>query len=676
MPSSWLAVTPHCARRNTSCRALSPPSMRILQCSVATSALFPALPLPSIVKLNTDLKVAEMFNLKQTEMGKSALNYYYPLGGAVGSRSFRLARHESERELHSRRLRRRIFIFIAAASALFGSVSYGQSDLPNSNSGSLDFKQWGLTAIQDGGRRKPVDTFARETLIRITGRSIYRDRTGRLWQPNDFVLSALLETHDWRSEPMVLISLGQLIVQLVLDKTQRRFSFAQLASSAELLRIANEARALKRAEQPLDRIQQEALSVNDRLALLGNVMNGNALLIVPSPQRETDAWIAPDPAAVAAYYNETQFAPAFAELTKMMRAYTQGDGFNFSRAANQLRAGLRELSPATYPQDRQLRLEYFYNHFEGFYRAIWCYGIALMILIVAHLRKRGRALRNIGVAVAIVGVAFQATGIVMRCIIAGRPPVTNMYESIIWVSFAVLFFGMIFFARYRAPVYLLAALPVTLIALLLVHQMPIAMPSSIDPLVPVLRDNFWLTIHVLTITLSYAAFALAMGFGHILLWRYARNPAVARADAPMHFWLYRVLQLGVLLLAAGTILGGGRAIYYRGRFWGWDTKENWALIAILCYITALHGRLAGWWTEFGLVVASVVCFLAVLMAWYGVNFVLGKGLHSYGFGIGGETYVAAFVIVDLLFVAFAIWRYRMSKCPVSRGTAETEAIPV
>ncbi|PYJ40030.1 MAG: hypothetical protein DME81_02110 [Verrucomicrobia bacterium] len=557
-------------------------------------------------------------------------------------------------------MRRWIFIFIAAASALFGSVSYGQSDLPNSNSGSLDFKQWGLTTIQDGGRRKPVDTFASE--------SIYRDRTGRLWQPNDFVLSALLETHDWKNEPMVLVSFGKLKGQLGLDKTPRRFSFAQLAGSAELLRIANEARALKRAEQPLDRVQQEALSVNDRLALLGNVMNGNALLIVPSPQRETDAWIVPDPAAVAAYYNETQFAPAFAELTKMMRAYTQGDGFNFSRAANQLRAGLRELSPVTYPQDRQLRLEYFYNHFEGFYRAIWCYGIALVILIVAHLRKRGRALRNIGVAVAIVGLAFQATAIVMRCMIAGRPPVTNMYESIIWVSFAVLFFGMIFFARYRAPVYLLAALPVTLIALLLVHQMPIAMPSSIDPLVPVLRDNFWLTIHVLTITLSYAAFALAMGFGHILLWRYARNPAAASADAPMHFWLYRVLQLGVLLLAAGTILGGVWANYSWGRFWGWDPKETWALIALLCYILTLHGRLAGWWTEFGLVVASVVCFLAVLMAWYGVNFVLGKGLHSYGFGIGGETYVATFVIADLLFVVFAIWRYRASKRAVSLAT--------
>ncbi|HZA37734.1 MAG TPA: cytochrome c biogenesis protein CcsA [Candidatus Baltobacteraceae bacterium] len=570
-----------------------------------------------------------------------------------------------------------IFILVALGSVFFRDAGCGQSNLPPANSSSIDFKQFGLLAIQDGGRRKPIDTFARETLIRITGRSTYADNAGRKWQPNDFVLSALLETHDWKNEPMVLISSGQLIEQLGLDKTQRRFSFAQLTGSAELQRIANEARALKRAEKPLDRIQQEALAVSDRLALLGNVMNGRALLIVPSPKNEADAWAVPDPEAVAIYYNETQVAPAFSELTKMMRAYAQGDAFNFGSAARQLRDNLRALSPSIYPQERQLRLEYFYNHFAGFYRAIWCYGIALVILVVAHLRKRGRALQNLGVVIALVGLAFQAAGITMRCMIAGRPPVTNMYESIIWVSFAVLFFGMIFFARYRTPVYLLAALPVTLVALLLVHQMPIAMPSSIDPLVPVLRDNFWLTVHVLTITLSYAAFALAMGFGHILLWRYARNPAATSADAPMHFWLYRVLQLGVLLLAAGTILGGVWANYSWGRFWGWDPKETWALIALLCYILTLHGRLAGWWTEFGLVVASVVCFLAILMAWYGVNFVLGKGLHSYGFGIGGETYVAIFVVLDFLFVAFAIWRYRRSKrlvSPAGEITGERVAV--
>jgi cytochrome c-type biogenesis protein CcsB len=580
----------------------------------------------------------------------------------------------------------------------------------------LDFKQFGLIAIQDGGRRKPIDTFARETLIRVTGRSSYSDKGGREWSANDFVLSALLETHDWKSEPMVLVSLGKLKEQLGLDKTQRRFSFAQLTALPELNRLANEAHALRKAEKPLDRLEQEVMSVSERLALLAHVMDGSAFLVIPSSRNETDAWVVPPD--FSQYYSDAQFAPIQTQLQTLATAYTNGD--NFSRASNRLREDLRHLSPSIYPAERQLRLEYFYNHFDGFFWATCWYGLALLVLAIAQAQSSGmrfaaiamgiavallgfafqgfshpgwgaaagflivigwlrarfisapRVLPVLGVAIAILGLAFHAAGIVMRCMIAGRPPVTNMYESIIWVSFAVSFFGMIFFARYRTPIYLLAALPVTLIALLLVHQMPIAMPSSIDPLVPVLRDNFWLTIHVLTITLSYAAFALAMGFGHILLWRYACNPSAARADAPMHFWLYRVLQLGVLLLAAGTILGGVWANYSWGRFWGWDPKETWALIALLCYITTLHGRLAGWWTEFGLVVASVVCFLAVLMAWYGVNFVLGKGLHSYGFGIGGETYVATFVIADLLFVGFAIWRYRASKGAPSSLSGEVE----
>jgi cytochrome c-type biogenesis protein CcsB len=559
--------------------------------------------------------------------------------------------------------------------------------MPAADSSSLDFKQWGLLAIQDGGRRKPIDTFSRETLIKITGRSSYTDTHGKNWQANDFVLSALLDTHNWKDEPMVLVSLGQVIEKLGLDKTQRRFSFSQLAALPELNRLAGEAHALRKAEKPLDRVQSEVMSVSERLALLAHVMDGSVFLLVPAAEKTTDAWVVPP--EFARYYQEAQFNAPMTQLQTVASAYAKGDNFQFSRAANQLRDGLRGLSPKIYPEESQLRLEYFYNHWDGFYRAALCYGVALLLLGIAHYRRAPDAahrtatteasakrsyLTIIGVVLAVAGLLFHASGIAMRCMIAGRPPVTNMYESIIWVSFAVSFFGMIFFARYRTPVYLLAALPVSLVALLLVHQMPIAMPSSIDPLVPVLRDNFWLTIHVLTITLSYAAFALAMGFGHILLFRYARDPVSARADQPMHFWLYRVLQLGVILLAAGTILGGVWANYSWGRFWGWDPKETWALIALLCYILTLHGRLAGWWTQFGLVVASVVCFLAVLMAWYGVNFVLGKGLHSYGFGLGGETYVVSFVIADLLFVGFACWRYRRSRKVVPRRSVPSEPV--
>ena len=540
-------------------------------------------------------------------------------------------------------------------------------------SASLNYRQFGMLAIQDGGRRKPVDTFARESLIRITGRSSVRDKNDRIWQPNDFVLSALLETHDWRNEPMILVSLGKLKEKLGLPVEQRRFTFAELSAIPELNRLVGEAHGLRAAEKPLDRIQSEAMAVGERLALLAHLMDGSAFLIVPAAAKETDPWVVPPD--FPKYYSEQQFEPVRSQLQAVATSYVQPDSFQFSRAGKMLRDNLRLLSPNIYPQEQRLRLEYFSNHLHAFYRAVWIYALAFVLLMIGHLRSRGNLLRNLGVGVAVIAIGLHATGIVLRCMIGGRPPVTNMYESVIWVSFAASAFALVFFAIYRSAIYLIAALPATILALLLVHQMPIAMPSSIDPLVPVLRDNFWLTVHVLTITLGYAAFLLAWAFGHVLLMRYVWWPAATRTNHTLHFLLYRVIQLGVLLLAAGTILGGVWANYSWGRFWGWDPKETWALIALLCYITTLHGRLAGWWTQFGLVVASAVCFLAVLMAWYGVNFVLGKGLHSYGFGIGGETYVAIFVGLDLLFVGFAVWRYRASKRPAAaRSVAEREPV--
>src|SRR5438046_7400088 len=111
---------------------------------------------------------------------------------------------------------------------------------------------------------------------------------------------------------------------------------------------------------------------------------------------------------------------------------------------------------------------------------MWFYVIAFLSLLTAHLRNRGRALRNFGVVIAFVALAFHGTGIVLRCLIAGRPPVTNMYESIIWVSFAASFFGMIFFALYRTPIYLLASLRAALVALLLVRHMLVVMPGVLD----------------------------------------------------------------------------------------------------------------------------------------------------------------------------------------------------
>jgi ABC-type transport system involved in cytochrome c biogenesis permease subunit len=185
------------------------------------------------------------------------------------------------------------------------------------------------------------------------------------------------------------------------------------------------------------------------------------------------------------------------------------------------------------------------------------------------------------------------------------------------------------------------------------------MDPGIHPLVPVLRSNYWLTIHVLTITLGYAAFALTLGLGNVSLYHYLRNAFgkskkdLSKKVTVLNQLTYRAMQFGVVLLAAGTILGGVWADYSWGRFWGWDPKEVWALVALLCYIVILHGRYTGWVREFGFAAWSVIAFLSVIMAWYGVNFILGVGLHSYGFSTGGRGWVFSFVAAQLVYVLIA-----------------------
>ena len=118
------------------------------------------------------------------------------------------------------------------------------------------------------------------------------------------------------------------------------------------------------------------------------------------------------------------------------------------------------------------------------------------------------------------------------------------------------------------------------------------------------------------------------------------------------------MQIGVLFLAAGTLLGGLWAEKAWGRFWGWDPKETWALIALLLYLGVLHARYTKWIGSFGLNAASVLAFQGIIMAGYGVNYLLGTGKHSYGFGVGGEAFVGAFVLIELILVALAVFRYK------------------
>jgi len=200
---------------------------------------------------------------------------------------------------------------------------------------------------------------------------------------------------------------------------------------------------------------------------------------------------------------------------------------------------------------------------------------------------------------------------------------------------------------------------------------------KIGRLAPLLHSNFWLTIHVLPITASYGAGALAWGLGNISLAYYLfgryREPVASPKDhteapsrrrppetcATLARYAYRAILVAVLLLIAGTILGALWADVAWGRFWGWDAKEVWSLISILAYMIILHGRYAGWAGNFGMAVGAVLGMTSILMAWYGVNFLLPGGLHSYGSGTGGQLQVVLFVAANWSFLFAAAVRYHL-----------------
>lgn len=523
---------------------------------------------------------------------------------------------------------------------------------------AADIGPWEYLAVQDSGRRKPIGTFGHEVLVKISGRDPVRTTDGETFNGSAFAFSKLFATRDWSEEPMILISYRPLVEQLGLDTSRKRFTRKELAAATGLASLSQEAATLRQAGEPVPRLNTEAQTVLGRLQLFDALGATTAFLIAPPPPGSPAGapWLSIDQLAIA--YPPERVAPILQDLRNLNVAGREGDDEKFDDAAQRLVDDLRALNPEVYPSVEVVNRENFYNRLKPFDTAMWLLIPASLLLLVGARQGMRHWLLRGGVALSAASLGFILYGLYLRVVISERAPVTNMYESVVWVAMGTVLFGLVFYAVYRNRLMLLSALPVSFLCLLLVRSLPVAMPARLDPLVPVLRDNFWLTVHVLTITLSYAAFALALGFAHVILWRYIRKPETAETLRPLHDWLYRMMFVGLILLAAGTILGGVWANYSWGRFWGWDPKETWALIALLMYVVAIHGKMAGWWGDFGLAVAAIVNFSGIIMAWYGVNYVLGAGLHSYGFGVGGEEYVLAYLALEALYVAIAIVRHR------------------
>jgi cytochrome c-type biogenesis protein CcsB len=280
---------------------------------------------------------------------------------------------------------------------------------------------------------------------------------------------------------------------------------------------------------------------------------------------------------------------------------------------------------------------------------------AMLLTILAIAAAFGFRKEKHPVTMFLVGLVFtfEITAAIFRMIIGGRAPVTNMYETVMCVGIGGLLFAFILALYRKERLYLIMGLIINLIALFMMNFATSMFDATIKPLMPVLRDNFWLATHVTSITISYAALALSW-FVAIYFMVKSYFKKVDNAELrKLNTFAYDCIKIGVVLLASGIILGAVWADYSWGRFWGWDPKETWSLIALLAYMIVLHGRYAGWITTRTFMPITGLAFNSILMAWFGVNYILATGLHSYGFSSGGAFFLAVVVLIQA--VIFAVF---------------------
>ncbi|MBT6325974.1 MAG: cytochrome c biogenesis protein CcsA [Bdellovibrionales bacterium] len=277
--------------------------------------------------------------------------------------------------------------------------------------------------------------------------------------------------------------------------------------------------------------------------------------------------------------------------------------------------------------------------------------ISLLLTLIALAALVVRKNVTFGVlSLAVMVIIAQTIFITLRIIISGRSPITNMYETVLFSGYGSLVLAMIIGHLKKEKLFLFIGLSYNLCTLFMLNFSYGLISGSIGPLVPVLRDNFWLSTHVTCIILSYGALALSWVMANTVL---IKNKINKITKVEVNYYseiIYTCLKYGVILLGSGIILGGVWADYSWGRFWGWDPKETWSLIVICIYIAILHGKYTSWISLQRFVPLTALAFLGVMMAWFGVNYILASGLHSYGFQEGGAVFLGSFFAIQFLIV--------------------------
>jgi len=395
--------------------------------------------------------------------------------------------------------------------------------------------------------------------------------------------------------------------------------------------------------------QKEIYNLSSRLYQWSQHHQALPVVMIPLHGHGKEDWVSPwDILALGLVTPELR--QEVAQLQDVVRHYLAGRQLEFDLAAHGFeRSVLKRAQPTR--GIRHLDLELKYNRYDLFYRAKLFYGMAFLLGLIGILTD-WRGVRYAAVGFTIAGLLPHALGIVWRMMIMGRPPMTNLYATFLFVAFicVLLSLAVEWFQRNNLGAIMAGFAG---LSLLLVAARFSSQGDTLGVVVAVLDSNFWLATHVVCITIGYAGCVAAGLAGHVYLIQSLFKTSEHSSLRSTMKAVYGLLAFGLIFSFLGTMLGGVWADQSWGRFWGWDPKENGALLIVLWCALLFHARIANMIGPIGMAAGSVLGVIVVIFAWLGVN-LLGVGLHSYGFTSGLALGMWISIGIELLFVAVTV----------------------
>ncbi len=508
------------------------------------------------------------------------------------------------------------------------------------------------------GRIEPVSTLASEILRKVSRQSDFNGRS-----PEEVMLGLHLHPELWKNVSLVKVSDDQ--IKALLGVTETRVPLTAFFDDNGEYKLVEAAKAaFNKMPAFRNMFEKEIINLDERVNICFMIVNGDMFALFPGANK-SDKWLFPGSSPVGLPSADSLFVNRGFELFKESLNGTgsiSSQQILASIAAFQTRFGSSYL-----PTESRKEVEIFYNSLNPFKRVFPLYllvGFVMLIILFVNIFRQksiGKKVR-IGFTVVIgLGFLLHTAGLVLRWYISGHAPWSNGYESMVYVAWASMLAGMIFGRKY--PMVLGTAAMLSGIILFVAHLN--WMNPEITHLVPVL-NSYWLMIHVAIITASYGFIGLSAFIGLLVLILYSISNSENSNNVKGFILQLTAISemsvtIGLYMLTIGTFLGGVWANESWGRYWGWDSKETWALISVVIYSFIAHMRMIPSLRGiYNYTVASVIGFSSILMTYFGVNYYL-SGMHSYGRGSVDSVHWSAYVIIAVIAVLLFVSNFKQKR---------------